>query len=50
VNLIDDRRYAGKVEELKAELQRLMKNTGALPDKMPLYEGIKAELPDEEIR
>jgi len=49
-NLIDDARYAGKVAELKAELGRLMASTGALPDKMPLYEGIKTELPDEEIR
>lgn len=49
-NLIDKPRYAGKVKELKAELHRLMAEAGALPDEMPLYEGIKIELPDEEIR
>ena len=49
-NLIDDPRYAGKVGELKAELHRLMAQARALPDKMPLYEGIKTELPDEKIR
>jgi len=49
-NLIDDPRFAGKVAELKAELKRLMKQTGALPDKMPIDEGIKEELPEESIR
>jgi len=49
-NLIDDPRYAAVVEELKAELHRLMQQTGALPDKMPLDEGIKPELPEAKIR
>ena len=49
-NLIDDPKYAPKVTELKAELLRLMAQTGALPDEMPLYLGIKTELPDEKIR
>ena len=49
-NLIDNPKYAAKVTELKAELHRLMAETGALPDKMPLYMGIKTELPDEKIR
>jgi len=49
-NLIDDPRYAGKVAELKAELERLMKQTDALPDTMPLDEGVKKELPEESIR
>jgi N-acetylglucosamine-6-sulfatase len=49
-NLIDDPRYAGKVKDLQGELHRLMAQAGALPDKMPLYEGIKTELPDEKIR
>jgi hypothetical protein len=49
-NLIDEPKYADKVRQLKAELQRLMAQTGALPDKMPLYLGIKTELPDEKIR
>lgn len=38
------------VHELQRELDRLLKETGALPDKMPLDEGIKAELPDLKIR
>ena len=49
-NLIDDPACAGKVAELKAELQRLMQETGALPDSMPLDEGIKTELPEKSIR
>ena len=49
-NLIDDPRYAAKLNELKAELERLMKQTGALPDKMPIDEGVQAKLPDKAIR
>ena len=49
-NLIDDPRYADKVAELKAELDRLLVETGAAPDKMPLDEGVKKELPDMDIR
>jgi N-acetylglucosamine-6-sulfatase len=49
-NLIDDPAYADKVAELKAELQRLMEETDALPDEMPLDEGVKSELPEESIR
>ncbi len=49
-NLIDDPRYAGKVAELRAELDRLLQATGAVPDKMPLDEGIKQQLPDASIR
>jgi N-acetylglucosamine-6-sulfatase len=49
-NLIDDPKFAAKVTELKAELQRLMKQTGGLPDKMPIDEGVKTELPEESIR
>jgi arylsulfatase A-like enzyme len=51
-NLIGNPKYAGVVKELKAELVRLMKQTGLTPatDKMPLDEGIKSELPDEKIR
>jgi N-acetylglucosamine-6-sulfatase len=36
--------------ELNKELDRLLAATGALPDKMPLDEGIKTELPDQKIR
>ncbi|HUT12048.1 MAG TPA: sulfatase, partial [Thermoguttaceae bacterium] len=49
-NLIDDPARAAKVAELKAELGRLMQQTGALPDKMPIDEGVKSELPEEGIR
>ncbi|MBN2474672.1 MAG: sulfatase [Pirellulales bacterium] len=49
-NLIDDPRYADKVAELDAELQRLLRETGAVPDAMPIDEGVKKELPDPKIR
>ena len=49
-NLINDEKHADKVAELQAELHRLMLQTGALPDKMPIDEGVKTELPDESIR
>lgn len=49
-NLIDDPRYADKVAELDAELNRLLKVTDAVPDKMPIDEGIKKDLPDAKIR
>ncbi len=49
-NLIDDPACAGKLGELKAELERLMKDCGALPDSMPLDEGVKTELPEKAIR
>jgi N-acetylglucosamine-6-sulfatase len=49
-NLIDDPACRDKVKELKAELARLMTETDALPDRMPLDEGVKSELPEESIR
>ncbi|MHC4483451.1 MAG: sulfatase family protein, partial [Planctomycetota bacterium] len=49
-NLIDNPAYAAKVVELKAELNRLMKEADALPDKMPIDQGVKSELPEESIR
>lgn len=56
-NLIDVPAYDDKVRELKVELKRLMKEAGALrkesqglPDKMPIDEGVKSELPEESIR
>jgi N-acetylglucosamine-6-sulfatase len=49
-NLIDNERYAGVRKELEAELARLLDETGAAPDKMPLDEGVKKELPDPKIR
>ena len=50
VNLVDDPKYVGKVAELKAELDKLLVETDAVPDKMPLDEGVKKELPDKSIR
>jgi len=49
-NLIDDPAHAPKLAELKAELQRLMAAACALPDRMPLDEGVKAVLPEKSIR
>jgi N-acetylglucosamine-6-sulfatase len=49
-NLINDPAFTDVVKELKAELKRLMEETGALPDTMPLDEGVKMELPEESIR
>ncbi len=49
-NLIDKPEHASTIAELNAELLRLMKEAGGLPDKMPLDEGIKSGLPDKAIR
>ncbi len=49
-NLIDDPRYEKVVAELRARLLQLQQETGALPDRMPIDEGIKPELPEEKIR
>ncbi|HID75915.1 MAG TPA: DUF4976 domain-containing protein [Planctomycetaceae bacterium] len=49
-NLIDDPRYREKVEQLKAELEKLMREADGLPDKMPIDEGIRTELPEPSIR
>jgi N-acetylglucosamine-6-sulfatase len=49
-NLIDDERFDAQEDALRKELDRLQRETGALPDKMPLDEGIKSVLPDAKIR
>jgi N-acetylglucosamine-6-sulfatase len=49
-NLIADTRHAATISKMQAELTRLMTETSALPDKMPLDEGIKTELPEKSIR
>lgn len=51
-NLIDNPKYARVLKNMKAELVKVLKQTGLTPatDKMPLDEGIKQELPDEKIR
>jgi N-acetylglucosamine-6-sulfatase len=49
-NRIDDPACADVVKQLREELDRLLAATGALPDRMPLDEGVKKELPDARIR
>ncbi len=49
-NLIDDPAQANRAQDLRAELDRLIREAGATPDTMPLDEGIKAALPDTKIR
>ncbi|GIW93910.1 MAG: acetylglucosamine-6-sulfatase [Pirellulaceae bacterium] len=49
-NLIDDPQYAAIKEQLEKELNRLLNEVGAVPDRMPLDEGIKQELPAPAIR
>ncbi len=49
-NVIDKAEYASVIRQLKAELARLIKKTGAVPDRMPLDAGVKMELPEESIR
>ena len=50
VNLFKDPTQSQKIRELQRELARLLKTTGGIPDKMPLDEGIKKELPDQKFR
>ena len=49
-NLADDPAYAEVRGVLKKELQRLIEETDALPDKMPVDEGVKQALPEKSIR
>ena len=49
-NLANDPKYAKIKTMLAQELAKTLKATGANPDKMPIDEGIKIELPDEKIR
>jgi len=49
-NLINNPAYAPQAAELKNELAQLLQKNGANPDKMPVDEGIKAELPEKAIR
>jgi N-acetylglucosamine-6-sulfatase len=49
-NLIDAAEARGKLAELKTELARLQRETGALPDRMPIDPVLRSELPDEKIR
>ena len=49
-NLIGDPQQGENIKYLSALLDRLIKESGAEPDRMPMDEGIKSELPDEKIR
>ena len=52
VNLIAKPEHAGTLKKLQSELQSLMAATGLTPDtdRMPIDEGIKKELPAQNIR
>jgi len=49
-NLINAPAYTDVLKSLKKQLNRLLRQTHALPDKMPLDPGVKTELPEESIR
>ena len=51
-NLIDRPKYAGVVQQMRTELQRVMADVGLTRenDQMPLDEGIGQGLPDQKIR
>jgi hypothetical protein len=49
-NLINDPEHKELVITLRKELDRLIAESGAGQDKMPMDEGVKGELPDEKIR
>jgi len=49
-NLIGDPRYAPVVARLRKELDRLIREADGYPDKMPIDQGVKSELPDPSIR
>jgi N-acetylglucosamine-6-sulfatase len=49
-NRIDDPSCAGTIQDLRRELDRLLAETGAVPDRMPLDEGVKKALPDAKFR
>jgi arylsulfatase A-like enzyme len=49
-NLIDAPQQAKRVAQMRKDLHKLMKDADALPDRMPIDEGIKTALPDQKIR
>lgn len=49
-NLINDPQYGDLIEELRTRLDELIEESGAVPDEMPLDQGIGTELPEESIR
>jgi arylsulfatase A-like enzyme len=49
-NLIEDPASQGKLTELRTELERLLKETGASPDPMPENPQLRFEMPEKSIR
>lgn len=49
-NLIKDPAQQARLAELSAQLDQLIREAGAVPDQMPVDEGIKSGLPDQKIR
>lgn len=49
-NLIDDPAAKDMLAALKQELARLLRETGATPDRMPLNPKLRMEMPEEKIR
>ncbi|MBI3682106.1 MAG: sulfatase [Acidobacteria bacterium] len=49
-NLIDDNNSAGMLDELRSELGRLQRETGASPDRMPVNPVLRMEMPEQSIR
>lgn len=49
-NLIKDPRHQMRIAELSVQLDELIRAAGAVPDQMPVDEGIQSGLPDQKIR
>ena len=49
-NLIDAPEAHDKLAELRTELQKIQRETGGLPDKMPISPELRFEMPDAAIR
>ena len=49
-NLIDAPEAHDKLAELKTELQKIQRETGGLPDKMPVSPELRFEMPDTALR
>jgi N-acetylglucosamine-6-sulfatase len=49
-NLIEVPGYTSLIAELREELDQLIRTADGYPDKMPIDQGIKSQLPDAEIR
>ena len=49
-NLVDGAQHTQKLAEMRIELQKVLRDSNGLPDKMPIDQGIKSELPEASIR